>query len=101
MSKRNFDHPVYVKAAARGLIEEIGSLGDALEYLYDWPENRRGVIYTTALRACQRVTEDDYPLSAARDAFESFAKSTGVLAVVSGPLPWTRSGAKAGGGATA
>lgn len=65
---RTFDSPVYVKNGEL-VVEEIACLEDALEFLYDWPEARRGAIHQTALRACQSVIERNYPLKAARDAF--------------------------------
>jgi len=100
MNDRMFDRPVFVKDGT-SLIQEIASLEDALEFLYEWPKKRRGPIYETALRACQRAFDSDYPRSAARDAFAGFAKSVTILEEVSAPLPWM-TGTKAGrGGATA
>jgi hypothetical protein len=52
MNDRMFDSPVFVKDG-NSLIQEIASLEDALEFLYEWPQHRRGPIYRTALRACQ------------------------------------------------
>jgi len=94
MSDRMFDSPVFVKSG-NSLIEEIACLEDALEFLYEWPKNRRGTIYETALRACQRAYDSNYPLIAARQAFCSFAKSASILEEVSIPLPWMTDG-KAG-----
>ena len=87
MNDRMFDSPVFVKQGT-GIIQEIACLEDALEFLYEWPKKRRGPIYVTALRACQRAFDSDYPRSAARDAFASFAKSFRILEEVSTPLPW-------------
>ncbi|WP_018431221.1 DUF982 domain-containing protein [Hoeflea sp. 108] len=87
MSDRMFDSPVFVKSGSN-LIEEIACLEDALEFLYEWPRNRRGPIYGTALRACQRAFDNGYPLSAAKQAFTGFAKSVNILEDVSIPLPW-------------
>ena len=87
MSDRMFDSPVFVKSR-ESLIEEIACLEDALEFLYEWPRKRRGTIYETALRACQRAFDSAYPLSAAKQAFCGFAKSVNILEEVSTPLPW-------------
>lgn len=87
MSDRMFDSPVFVKSG-NSLIEEIACLEDALECLYEWPKHRRGTIYETALCACQRAFDSNYPLHAARQAFCSFAKSANILEEVSVPLPW-------------
>lgn len=87
MSDRWFDSPVFVKCGNR-LIQEIARLEDALEFLYEWPKDRRGPIYETALRACQRAFDCGYPLPAARQAFSGFARSVNILENVSTPLPW-------------
>lgn len=87
MSDWMFDSPVFVKSGT-SLIEEIACLEDALEFLYDRPKNRRGTIYETALRACQRAFDSGYPLAAAKQAFCGFAKSVKILEDVSVPLPW-------------
>lgn len=86
MNDRMFDNPVFVKQGT-GIIQEIACLEDALEFLYDWPKKRRGPIHQTAVRACQRVYESEYPLSAAKQAFIGFATSAKILEQVSTPLP--------------
>ena len=99
MNDRMFNSPVFVKNG-NSLIQEIACLEDALEFLYEWPENRRGPIYDTALRACQLAFEKrDYPRSAAREAFAGFAKSANILEEVSAPPAWmiTTPGAGRGG----
>lgn len=100
MSDRMFDSPVFVKAG-KSLIEEIACLEDALEFLYEWPKHRRGVIYETARRACQKAFEADYPLSAAKQAFCGFAKSVNILEDVSTPLPWMNGSKPSQGGGVA
>jgi hypothetical protein len=100
MNDRMFDSPVFVKDG-NSIIQEIACLEDPLEFLYEWPKNRRGVIYDTALRACHKVIETDYPLSAARQAFAGFAKSAKILEEVSIPLPWMTGKTGQGGGVIA
>lgn len=58
MNDRSFAAPVYVKDG-KHLIQEIQSLDDALDFLDEWPLNRRGPIYETALRACHRAYSRD------------------------------------------
>ena len=87
MNDRMFDSPLFVKSGS-SLIQEIACIEDALEFLYEWPKNRRGPIYHTALRACQRAFDSDYPRNAARDAFCGFAKAAKILEEVSVPPPW-------------
>lgn len=100
MNDRMFESPVFV-TNGHTLIEEIACLEDALEFLYEWPKDRRGPIYHTAVRACQLAFDSGYPLSAARQAFASFAKSVKILEEVTAPLPWMTSPAGHGGGVTA
>ncbi|RRH96001.1 DUF982 domain-containing protein [Mesorhizobium tamadayense] len=100
MNNRMFDSPVFVKSG-NGLVQEIACLEDALEFLYEWPKNRRGTIYDTALRACQRAFDSSYPLTAARDAFCGFAKSVKIHEDVSVALPWMTGKGRRGGGMVA
>lgn len=86
MNDHVFDSPVFVKDG-NTLIQEIGCLEDALEFLYDWPRHRRGPIYETALRACQTAFEGGYPISSAKASFCSFARSVKILEEVA-TLPW-------------
>ncbi|MEZ2329658.1 DUF982 domain-containing protein [Mesorhizobium sp. RCC_202] len=100
MNDRMFDSPVFVKSG-NSLIQEIACLEDALEFLYEWPRNRRGAIYETALRACQRAFDSNYPLTAARGAFCGFAKSAKILEEVTTILPWMLGKGGRGGGLVA
>jgi len=100
MNDRMFDSPVFVKSG-NSLVQEIACLEDALEFLYEWPKNRRGAIYETALRACQRAFDSSYPLTAARDAFCGFAKSVKIHEDVSVTLPWMTGKGNRGGGLVA
>jgi len=100
MNDRIFDRAVFVRSG-NSFIQEIACLEDALEYLYEWPKNRRGPIFQTALRACQKAFDSDYPLTAARDAFCGFAKAAKVLEDVSAPMPWMAGTTGRGGGLTA
>lgn len=88
MSERTFDSPVFVRAA-EGLIQEIACLDDALDFLDEWPEHRRGVIYETAKRACHQAFDGFVPLKVARDAFAGFARSVKIREDASGAMPWT------------
>jgi hypothetical protein len=97
MNDRMFDTPVFIKGED-SLIQEIACLEDALDFLYEWPKDRRGPIYETALRACQRAFDRSYPLPAAREAFCGFAKSARIYEEVSAALPWLVGNRGQGGG---
>ncbi len=100
MSEKMFESPVFVRVT-EGLIEEIACLEGALEFLYDWPMKRRGPIYQTAVRACQKAFEGGFPLSGARDAFVGFTKSAKIFEDIREPMPWMNGKPGEGGGATA
>ncbi|RWE39461.1 MAG: DUF982 domain-containing protein [Mesorhizobium sp.] len=98
MGDRTFDRPVLVRD--RQFIQEIGSLDDAFDFLDEWPRERRGPIFETAFRACQRAYDGQIPLSVARDAVAGFARSVKILQEPLAPLPWM-SGTKSGCGGVA
>lgn len=98
MGDRTFDGPVLVKNGQ--FIQELGSLEDAFDFLDEWPRERRGPIFETAFRACQRAYDGQIPLSVARDAVAGFARSVRILHEPLAPLPWM-DGTKSGRGGVA
>lgn len=68
-----FGSPIFVKRAAY-VVQEIANLEDAIDFLDEWPEDRRDLIHETALKACCDAYDGNKPLSAARAAFYGFAK---------------------------
>lgn len=97
MSEKTFPDPITVKSP-EGAIEQIGRLEDALDFLYDWPENTRNPIHATALRVCEQAFDYGGPLAPARRAFIGFAKSVGILVDDVAPQPWMAQQAGHGGG---
>jgi hypothetical protein len=87
VNERAFDVPVFVRSGEH-YVQEICSLDDALDFLEEWPRNRQGPIYETALRACHRAYCRDVPIGVARDAFIGFAKSAGIHERVETLLPF-------------
>lgn len=87
MSEKTFADPVMIKSP-EGSIARIGRLEEALDFLYDWPENRRSSVYATAVRTCEQAFDEGRPLPAARRAFIGFAKSVGILIEDATPHPW-------------
>src|SRR5687767_11535997 len=87
VNDRAFGSPVFVKGGEH-FIQEVMSLDDALDFLEEWPRNRRGPIYETALRACHRAYSRDVPLDVARNAFIGFAKSAGIFEQVDALPPF-------------
>lgn len=87
MSVKMFDNPVFVKDGQH-VIKKVACLEDALEFLYGWPEDRHNTIYETALRACEKAFDSDYPVIAARNAFATFAKWAKILEDATPPPQW-------------
>ncbi|CDX57571.1 hypothetical protein MPL1032_220060 [Mesorhizobium plurifarium] len=72
MKAQAFGSPIFVKRAAY-VVQEIANLEDAIDFLDEWPEDRRDLIHETALKACCDAYGGHKPLSAARAAFYGFA----------------------------
>lgn len=96
MSDRLFDNPVFIKSGSH-LIQEIAGIEDAIDFLYEWPEHDRDVIYEMTWKACCDAQNGLKPLNVARDAVAGFARKRNILEKPEATLPW-RIGASAGGG---
>lgn len=68
MNPDAFSSPVFVKRATY-IVQEIASLADAIDFLNEWPDDRRDLIHEAALRACYDAYDGRKPVSAARNAF--------------------------------
>ncbi|MDX8535535.1 DUF982 domain-containing protein [Mesorhizobium sp. VK25A] len=78
MKAQAFGSPIFVKRAAY-VVQEIADLEDAIDFLDEWPEDRRDLIHETAFKACFDAYDGNKPLSAARAAFCGFAKRAAIL----------------------
>ncbi len=87
MNATAFSSPIFVKNGAY-MVQEIADLGDAIDFLEEWPEDRRNLIHETALRACYQAHGGLKPISVARDAFLGFAKRAGILEDSEAVMPW-------------
>ena len=88
MSDRLFDSPVFVKDGPY-LVREIASIGDALDFLYEWPAHDRDFIYETAWKACCDSHAGVKPVDV--------AQKRGILEEPEAALPWMK-GNNSGGG---
>jgi hypothetical protein len=75
MNDKTFGSPVFVKDGSF-VIQEILSVGDALDFLDE------------SQRALHAAHDGRYPVSAAREAFASWARSAKILEDVSTTPPW-------------
>lgn len=87
MQAEAFSSPIFVKRATY-IVQEIASLADAIDFLEEWPEDCRNIIHETALKACYDAYDGRKPLSAARQAFQGFAKRVAILEDPSSAMQW-------------
>ncbi|BAB54576.1 DUF982 domain-containing protein [Mesorhizobium japonicum] len=96
MNLEAFSSPVFVKRAAY-IVQEIASLADAIDFLNEWPEDRRDPIHEAALRTCYDAYDGRKPVSVARNAFFDFAKRAAILEDAVSAMQWLAV-CKSGGG---
>ncbi|MER9769914.1 DUF982 domain-containing protein [Mesorhizobium sp. M0189] len=70
MSSGTFSSPLFVRRAAH-IVQEIARPADAIDFLNEWPEDRRDRIHEAALRACFDAYNGRKPASAARKSFSA------------------------------
>jgi hypothetical protein len=79
MEKRPFFAPVCVESADRPAGLDIEDLEQALQFLRDWPSDRRGPVYHAAYNACTAAREGYLTVEEARKSLSGFARITGIL----------------------
>jgi hypothetical protein len=79
MEKRPFFAPVCVESADRAAGLDIEDLDQALQFLRDWPSDRRGPVYHAAYNACTAAREGYLTVEEARKSLSGFARITGIL----------------------
>ena len=91
-----FGAPVLVRTG-EFVIQEIGDLADAIDFLEEWPDELSDLVHEDALNACYDAQIGAVPMRAAEDAFVKFAGDAGILEDGVSALPWM-AGTDAGGG---
>jgi hypothetical protein len=83
----NFNRPVYLKER-EGLVREIFSLADAIDFLEEWPEKDRDLVHEAPLKTCYMAHDGHKPLEVARDAVRAFGNKKGILMKQPAVQPW-------------
>ena len=96
MSDRLFDNPVYVKDGGL-VVQQIQSVADALEFLEEWPTERRSMMFEITQGALHGAHDGRLSIAAAQNAFAGWARSAGILEDVSIAPAWMM-GPKVGNG---
>ncbi|WP_306424492.1 MULTISPECIES: DUF982 domain-containing protein [Shinella] len=81
----------------RDLIEEITCVGDAIDFLEEWPRNDRDIAHNATIKTCHMAFDGLKPIKAGRDAIRSFGDKKGILMKAPGVQPWTISSRSGGG----
>jgi hypothetical protein len=79
MEKMPFFVPVCVSRADGLTGQDIENLEQALQFLRDWPADRRGPVYQAAYNACTAAREGYLTVEEARKSLSGFARITGIL----------------------
>lgn len=78
MTDGAFGKPIYLKDG-KYLVREITSVDDAIDFLYDWPEDKRDILHEAALSTCIMAHDGHKPMKVPRDALRAFGKKNGIL----------------------
>jgi hypothetical protein len=74
----SFRMPVRVRVDHQVPEVEIRTVAEAVRFLEDWPEHRRGPVHRCAMSACRACIGGAMEVEDARRAFESFVHITGL-----------------------
>jgi hypothetical protein len=74
-----FFAPVCVSSPDERSENDIEDLDQALQFLRDWPADRRGPVYQAAYNACTAAREGYLTIEEARKSLSGFARITGIL----------------------
>ena len=80
MAFEMFEQPIYVQR--KHYIEEITGLDDVFDFLDEWPQDRRDLVYEVMVDACRKAASGQLPAQAVADNFRRFLKRHGKLADV-------------------
>ncbi|MER8464658.1 DUF982 domain-containing protein [Mesorhizobium sp. M1396] len=87
MENATFKQPVFVRDDGYG-IQKIGCAMDAIEFLEEWPVERRGLLHAAASDACYSAYDGRKSVEAAHKAFATWAHRVGVIEAVPAAPPW-------------
>jgi hypothetical protein len=79
MRKMPFFTPVCVSLPDEPAGHDIEDLEQALQFLRDWPVDRRGPVYQAAYNACTAARDGYLTVEEARKSLSGFARITGIL----------------------
>jgi superfamily II helicase len=78
MAFETFDRPIY--AQRKHFIQEISGLDDVFDFLDEWPQDERDLVYDVIVSACRKAASGQLPAPAVAENFRRFLKRHGMLA---------------------
>jgi len=78
MAFETFDRPIY--AQRKHFIQEIAGLDDVFDFLDEWPQNSRDIVYEVIVEACRKAASGQLPVQAVAENFRRFLKKHNMLA---------------------
>ncbi|WP_245272811.1 DUF982 domain-containing protein [Mesorhizobium sp. LNHC221B00] len=69
-------------------MQKIDCVMDAIEFLEEWPVEKRGLLHAAACEACYSAYDGRKPVEAAHKAFTTWARKIGVIEDVPTAPPW-------------
>jgi hypothetical protein len=86
MESRAFAKPIYLKDGT--LVREITDVEEAIDFLMEWPENKRDILHDATVRTCVMAHDGLKPVKVARDALRAFAVKKDILEKEPAVRPW-------------
>jgi hypothetical protein len=86
MESRAFAKPIYLKDGT--LVREITNVEEAIDFLMEWPENKRDILHDATMRTCVMAHDGLKPVKVARDALRAFAVKKDILEKEPAVKPW-------------
>ena len=87
MQKMTFMEPVCLASERDPAGSDIEDLEQALQFLRDWPVNRRGPVYDAAYNACSAARDGYLGVEEARKSLSGFARIMGISRKQTRPVP--------------
>ena len=87
MENATFKQPVFVRDDGYRA-QKIGCVMDAIEFLEEWPVERRGLLHAAASDACYSAYDGRKSVDAAQKAFTTWARKVDVIEDVPAAPPW-------------
>lgn len=87
MESATFKQPVFVRGEGH-VVQKIACVMDAIEFLEEWPVERRGFLHSAASDACYSAYDGRKSVEAANKAFASWARRVALIEDLTAAPQW-------------